>query len=128
MPGYTMLQCDHLSNPSDYIVGGGVAIYINQNILFEQHILVGDIEYICVVIRRKGVRFGYRPSYVRHTCLTALVHSFFVDLAVIMLYFWGLLIYFQDQIMTASLYSRMNDFSLYQAINELTRITITQPH
>lgn len=86
IPGYTLLRSDRSTNE----VGGGVAMYIKDGVVFEQRCLSGDVdpgvEYLCVVLRWKGRSLGicivYRPSYVRYTRLAALFHSLFVDLAV----------------------------------------------
>lgn len=91
IPGYTMVRCDrHRGENESRQVGGGVALYIKQEIAYEQYmlpdILVPGIEQVCVTMSVKGQRLGvcvvYRPPHTRYTCLSPLFHSLFVDLAV----------------------------------------------
>ena len=87
--GYSMLRSDRQDN-SPGRVGGGVALYVKEGIVHEQYSVADQvdpgIEYICVVMKLKGIRLGlcvvYRPPHLRYTSLTALFHSLFVELAV----------------------------------------------
>jgi hypothetical protein len=132
IPGYALLRSDRKTNE----VGGGVAIYIKDQFVFEQRFFSDDvapgIEYLCVVVKWKGQSLGicvvYRPSYVRYTRLSALFHSLFVDLAVEV----GSVIYLGDNnIDLASNNSGESKFlrrllkesNAVQIVNEPTRIT-----
>ena len=89
IPGYSLLRCDRKTTVT-HRAGGGVAMYIKEDILHEPYTIVDvvdpGIEHLCVVLKVKGVRIGlcviYRPPHLRYSCLTALFRSLFVDLAV----------------------------------------------
>jgi len=88
VPGYTFIRSDRRTNVENNKGGGGVALYLRDNIHFVQHFAENideGIEHITVVIRSKGLRFGicivYRPPGVKYTNLDSLFHSMFVDLA-----------------------------------------------
>lgn len=91
IPGYVMIRSDRQGNLQNIgKQGGGVALYLKEGVSHEQRHLSRDvdpgIEYVCVVLRVKGVKLGlcvvYRPSYIRYSHLGELFYSLFVDLAV----------------------------------------------
>src|SRR5436190_20631254 len=67
IPGYTILRCDRANS-----VGGGVALYVKEDIVHEQYTLPDDtasgIECVCAILKLKGVKIGlcviYRPPHL----------------------------------------------------------------
>lgn len=134
IPGYTLLRSDRQSK--DEIRGGGVALYLKEGHTYDQHFLSSNvapgIEYICVVLKVKGLKLGvcvvYRPPSIRYTCFEALFHALFVDLAVEV----NSVIYIGDSNIdlltikspdTKYIRRLMREYSAVQVINEATRVT-----
>jgi hypothetical protein len=140
MPGYTMLRCDRSAGTADDDVetGGGVALYIKQELMYQQHTFATElepgIEALCVVLKVKRRRLGlcvvYRPPDVRYTCLASLFHSLFVDLAVqvnSVICIGDTNVDLKSKTSCESKYLRrlLKETNTIQLINEPTRVTAT---
>ncbi|KAG8252963.1 hypothetical protein J6590_045164 [Homalodisca vitripennis] len=90
------------------------------------------IEYVCVIIRVKGVRLGlcvvYRPACINYTRLDTLFHDLFVDLAMevhSVICVGDINVNMLSKIGSGSKYLRrlLKESNAAQVINELTRVT-----
>src|SRR5436190_14486715 len=81
IPGYSMLRSDRQHQTPGHRGGGGVAVYIRDDIMHEPYTLPDHIdpgvEFICTILRLKGVKLGlcvvYRPPHLRYTHLGPLI-------------------------------------------------------